>query len=86
MQLSLAKEILSKCIGDTDAIMNRILPDNGNRRQRMSELLHFVLQDDSNLIEFENILQNNDLGNIIGKYFSYFQNTYLRVKNKNKRI
>lgn len=75
MQLSLAKEILSKCIGDTDAIMNRILPDNGNRRQRMSELLHFVLQDDSNLIEFENILQNNDLGNIIGKYFSYFQNT-----------
>lgn len=85
MQLSLAKEILSKCIGDTDAIMKRILPANGNRRQRMSELLHFVLQDDSNLIEFENILQNNDLGNIIGKYFSYFQKTYLRVK-KNKRI
>lgn len=67
MQLSLAKETLSKCTGDTDAIMKRIIPENGNRRQRMSEFLQFVLQDDSNIIEFEKMLKNNDLGNIIGK-------------------
>lgn len=79
MQLSLAKEILSKCIGDTDAIMKRILPANGNRRQRMSELLHFVLQDDSNLIEFENILQNNDLGNIIDTWFEHLSSQKLQI-------
>lgn len=71
IQLSLARETLLKCNGDIDAIMKKILPKNGNRRQRMSEFLHFVLQDDINLIEFERILKKNNLENIIGTYLIY---------------
>lgn len=67
MQLSLATEALSKCTGDVDGIRKKIRPTNGNRRQRMSEFLHFVLQDDINLIEFERMLRGNNLENIIGK-------------------
>lgn len=65
MHLSLAREALSKCTGDVVAIRKKIGPKNGNRRQRMSEFLHFVLQDDINLIEFEIMLKRNNLENII---------------------
>lgn len=74
MQLSLVREELSKFTGDVDAIGEKIRPTNGNRRQRMSEFLHFVLQDDINLIEFERMLKRNNLENIIGKYLIHFQN------------
>lgn len=74
MQLSLVREELSKFTGDVDAIGEKIRPTNGNRRQRMSEFLHFVLQDDINLFEFERMLKRNNLENIIGKYLIHFQN------------
>lgn len=74
MQLSLAREALLNCTGDVDAIRTNIRPTNGSRRQRMSEFLHFVLQDDINLIEFERMLKRNNLENIIGKYLIHFQN------------
>lgn len=74
MQLSLVREELSKFTGDVDAIGEKIRPTNGNRRQRMSEFIHFVLQDDINLIEFERMLKRNNLENIIGKYLIHFQN------------
>lgn len=72
MQLSLARDTLSKCTGNVDEIGKKIRPTNGNRRQRMSEFLSFVLQDDINLIEFERMLKGNNLENIIGNFF--FQN------------
>lgn len=74
MQLSLVREALSKFTGDVDAIREKIRPTNGNRRQRMSEFLHFVLQDDIHLIEFERMLKRNNLDNIIGKYLIHFPN------------
>lgn len=80
MQLSLARETLSKCAGDTDAIMKKILPENGNRRQRMSEFLQFVLQDDINLIEFERMLKRNNLENIIGMYLIHIQNECVKLR------
>lgn len=81
MHLSLAREALSKCTGDVVAIRKKIGPKNGNRRQRMSEFLHFVLQDDINLIEFEIMLKRNNLENIIGNFFFFqFQNKFMQIK------
>lgn len=78
MQLSLATEALSKCTGDVDGIRKKIRPTNGNRRQRMSEFLHFVLQDDINLIEFERMLRGNNLENIIDTWAEDFDSQELK--------
>lgn len=61
MQMTLAKETLSKCCGNTGMIKEKILPKYGNRKQRMSEFLRFILQDDHNVLEFEKMLKRNGL-------------------------
>lgn len=63
--MKLAKETLSKCVGDIDEIREKILPKNGNRKKRMSSFLQFILQDDHNVIEFEKMLRNNDLEDLL---------------------
>lgn len=65
MQIKLAKITLSKCIGDVNGIMEKVLPRNGNRRRRMSQFLQFILQDDYNVIEFEKVLKHNGLQNLL---------------------
>lgn len=65
MQIKLARDTLSKCIGDVDGMMEKILPKNGNRRQRMSHFLQFILQDDHNVIEFEKVLRQNGLDELL---------------------
>lgn len=65
MQIKLARDTLSKCIVDVDGMMKTILPKNGNRRQRMSHFLRFILQDDHNVIEFEKVLRQNGLDELL---------------------
>lgn len=65
MQMALVRETLSKCIGDVDGIRDECLPRNGRRRQRMSQFLQFVLQDDHNVIEFERVLKKNGLDSLL---------------------
>lgn len=65
MQITLARETLSKCIGDVSAIQEKILPKNGRRRQRMNHFLQFILQEDHNVIEFEKMLRNNGLEELL---------------------
>lgn len=65
MQIKLARDTLSKCVGDVDGIMEKMLPKNGNRRQRMSHFIQFILQDDHNVIEFEKVLKHNGLQNLL---------------------
>lgn len=92
--MKLAKETLSKCVGDVNEIREKILPKNGNRKKRMSSFLQFILQDDHNVIEFEKMLRNNDLEDLlkidenvqgehiptqgIGRLISYFKNKMTR--------
>lgn len=61
MQLSIATEILSECIGDVSNAKNKILPKNGSRRKRMNTFLQFILQEDYNVIVFEEMLKNSGL-------------------------
>lgn len=61
MQITLARETLSGCIGDVDAIREKLSPENGSRKQRMGRFLQFILQDDQNVIEFEKMLKINGL-------------------------
>lgn len=65
MQMTLAQETLTKCIGDVDEIKEKLLPKNGNRKQRMSDFLQFVLQYDDNVIEFKRMLKRNGLQNLL---------------------
>lgn len=65
MQMTFAKETLSNCIGDIDGIKQNILLRNGNRRQRMSNFLQFILKEDHNVIEFEKMLKHNGLEKLL---------------------
>lgn len=65
MQMTFAKETLSNCIGDIDGIKQNILPRNGNRRQRISNFLQFILKEDHNVIEFEKMLKHNGLEKLL---------------------
>ncbi|XP_052678854.1 uncharacterized protein LOC128159711 isoform X2 [Crassostrea angulata] len=65
MQMTLVKETLSKCTGSVDDINEKCLPRNGNRRQRMNRFLQFILQNDHNVIEFEKVLSNNGLRELL---------------------
>lgn len=65
MQMTLARETLTKCIGDVDEIKEKLLPKNGNRKQRMSDFLQFILQYDDNVIEFKRMLKRNDLQDLL---------------------
>lgn len=77
MQLRLARETLSKCIGDVDEIRKKISPASGTRRQRMNDFLQFILQHKKNLIELEKTLKHNGLKSVIGKLFSHLQIKYV---------
>lgn len=70
MQMTLVVETLSKCIGRVDDIKDKCLPKNGNRRQRMNRFLQFILQDDHNVIEFEKVLSNNGLKELLKNPYS----------------
>lgn len=83
MQFTFAREVLSRCIGDVDEMGKKILPKNGNRRERMSTFLQFILQEDNNVIEFENILKNNGLGD--RSSFLYFPHHFYIIRNKSCR-
>lgn len=65
LQISLAKETLTKCIGNVDAVHEMILPKNGKRRERMTRFLKFILQEDYNVIEFEKIVNSNGLEELL---------------------
>lgn len=65
MQMTLARETLTKCIGDVDEIKEKLLPKNGNRKQRMSDFLQFILQYDNNVIEFKRMLKRNGLQGLL---------------------
>lgn len=65
MQMTLARETLTKCIGDVDEIKEKLLPKNGNRKQRMSDFLQFILQYDNNVIEFKRMLKRNGLQDLL---------------------
>ena len=61
MQLSIATEIISECIGELSDVKTAILPKNGSRRKRMNTFLRFILQEDYNVIVFEEMLKNSGL-------------------------
>lgn len=65
MQTTFALETLSNCIGDTVGIIENILPRNGNRKQRMSNFLQFILKEDHNVVEFEKMLKHNGLEKLL---------------------
>lgn len=65
MQTTFAKETLSNCIGDTDGIRENLFPRNGNRKQRMSNFLQFILKKDHNVVEFEKMLKHNGLEKLL---------------------
>lgn len=65
MQTTFAKETLSNCIGDIDVIRENLLPRNGNRKQRMSNFLQFILKKDHNVVEFEKMLKHNGLEKLL---------------------
>lgn len=65
MQMALAMEALSECIGDVDKIRNNILPVQGTRKQRMQNFLRFIMLYDHNVIVFEKMLERNGLKQIL---------------------
>lgn len=65
MQVTLANETLSKCIGDVDPVRNKISQRNKSRRQRMHDFLRFIVKDDHNVIEFARVLKNNCLEDLL---------------------
>lgn len=67
MQVVLAKETLSRCVGDVNGIRRICSPRNGYRRQRMCSFLQFILQDDNNVLEFEKMLRDNGLESLLTK-------------------
>ena len=58
MQLKIAKETLSCCIGNVSKIQKDILPENGRRRDRMNKFIQFILNEDFNVIMFEKMMRN----------------------------
>lgn len=65
MQITLANETLSKCIGDVDHVRNKISQRSKSRQQRMTDFLRFVVQHDHNVIEFARVLKNNGLEDLL---------------------
>lgn len=65
MQMTFARETLSYCVGDVAEITQKIFQGNGNRRQRMSNFLQFILEKDHNVIEFEKMLKRNGLKKLL---------------------
>lgn len=65
MQMTLAMETLSECIGNVDEIKQNIMQVQNTRRQRMFSFLRFILQNDHNVVAFEQMLERNGLEDIL---------------------
>ena len=65
MQYTIARDTLSKCIGDVSAAMDAILQVDDKRRERMNKFMQFVLQEDYNVIAFEKVLVNFGLQELL---------------------
>lgn len=77
MQLSLARETLSRCTGNVDDMWRKIAPESGSRTQRMCDVLHFIFQHKGNRVEFEKILKENGLKNVTGKLLCNVRISYV---------
>lgn len=65
MQITLANEILSTCIGNIDDVRNKISQTDKSRHQRMNDFLRFIVKDDHNVIEFAKVLKYNGLEDLL---------------------
>lgn len=65
MQITLANETLSMCIGNVDDVKNKISQRNKSRQQRMNDFLRFIVQDDHNVIQFDKVLRKNGLQEVL---------------------
>lgn len=81
MQFSIAKEILDECNGDVSDAQEKILPKNGNRRKRMNEFLQFILQEDYNVVVFEEMLRNSGFDELFDNIKCESENTEYETKD-----
>lgn len=65
MQISLAKETLSKCVGDVNEIRKKIYEGGKSRKERMNNFLRLIIHDDYNVIEFAKVLRKNGLEELL---------------------
>lgn len=65
MQISLAKETLSKCIGDVNEMRKKIYEGGKSRRERMNNFLRLIIHDDYNVIKFAKVLRENGLDELL---------------------
>lgn len=65
MQISLAKETLSKCVGDVNEIRKKIYEGGKSRKERMNNFLRLIIHDDCNVIEFAKVLRENGLEKLL---------------------
>lgn len=65
MQISLAKETLSKCIGDVNEMRKKIYEGGKSRRERMNNFLRLIIHDDYNVIKFAKVLRENRLDELL---------------------
>lgn len=65
MQISLAKETISKCVGDVNEMRKKIYEGGKSRRERMNNFLRLIIHDDYNVIEFAKVLKENGLEELL---------------------
>lgn len=65
MQISLAKETISKCVGDVNEMRKKIYEGGKSRRERMNNFLRLIIHDDYNVIEFAKVLKGNGLEELL---------------------
>lgn len=65
MQLSLAKETLSKCVGDVNEIRQKIYEGGKSRKERMNNFLRLIIHNDFHVIEFAKVLRDNGLEELL---------------------
>lgn len=65
MQISLAKETLSKCVGDVNEMRKKIYEGGKSRRERMNNFLRLIIHDDYNVIKFAKVLRENGLEELL---------------------
>lgn len=65
MQISLAKETLSKCVGDVNEIRKKIYEGGKSRKERMNNFLRLIIHNDFHVIEFAKVLRDNGLKELL---------------------
>lgn len=65
MQISLAKETISKCVGDVHEMRKKIYEGGKSRRERMNNFLRLIIHDDYNVIKFAKVLKENGLEELL---------------------